>query len=324
MSTPQQATTKETRCLECDAPIRRAPGKPGRAPLRCPLHRVARKRKIDQRSRRDAAIRRATRTPLPDEVPCAECGKPIHWNRSKGGRPPERCPPCRAERRTSLKRLYKRGEKAPGPGYVARIDRPVPAAKASGETGTVRTGHCVDCGATVSVTGRGGLPKRCAEHRAEHNAKLGRERKAKAAAKKPKPKPKPSPKASKRPPTPPKAKERPGPTVSAKPVQAKRSASKARRPAAKPAPGRATTPAAIRPRTRQPAPREETRTRNATTNGAEAKAQPVTRTPIAKPPPKPKPWQRRVRQINAELGTSMSAAEMIELGLKPFEDEWWG
>ena len=322
MSTRQPATTTETRCLECDAPIHRPPGKPGRAPLRCPLHRVARKRKIDRQSRRDAAIRRATRTPLPDTVACAECGKPIHWNRTRGGRPPERCPPCRAERRTSLKRLYKRGEKAPGPGYVARIDRPVPADEASGETGTVRTGRCVDCSATVSVTGRGGLPKRCPEHRAEHNAKLARERKARADAKKPKPKP--TPKAVKRRRTPPKAKQRPGPTVSAKPAKATRSASKARRPAAKPAPGRATTPAAIRPRTRQPAPREETRKGNATTNGAEAKAQPVMGKPIAKAPPKPKPWQRRVRQINAELGTSMSAAEMIELGLKPFEDEWWG
>lgn len=322
MSTRQQATTTETRCLECDAPIHRPPGKPGRAPLRCPLHRAARKRKVDQQSRRDAAIRRATKTPLPGTVACAECGKPIHWNRSKGGRPPERCPPCRAERRTSLKRLYKRGGKAPGPGYVARIDRPVPADEASGETGTVRTGRCVDCGATVSVTRRGGLPKRCPEHRDAHNAKLARERKAKADAKKPKPKP--TPKAVKCRRTPPKAKERPGPTVSAKPVRATRSASKARRPAAKPAPGRATKAAAIRPRTRQPAPGEETRKRTATTNGAEANAQPVTRKPIAKTPPKPKPWQRRVRQINAELGTSMSAAEMIELGLKPFEDEWWG
>ena len=320
MSTRQQATTKETRCLECDAPIRRPAGKPGRAPLRCPLHRVARKRKVDQQSRRDAAIRRATRTPLPDTVACVECGRPIHWNRTRGGRPPERCPPCRAERRTSLKRLYKRGGKAPGPGYVARIDRPVAAAEASGETGTVRTGRCVDCGATVSVTGRGGLPKRCPEHRAEHSGKLARERKAKAYARKPKPKP--TPKASRRPPAPPKAKERPGTTVSAKPVQATRSASKGRRRAAKPAAGRATTAGAIRPRTRQPAPREETR--NATANGAGAKTQPVARKPIAKAPPKPKPWQRRVRQINAELGTSMSAAEMIELGLKPFEDEWWG
>ena len=318
MSTRQQATTTETRCIECDAPIRRPPGKPGRAPLRCPLHRVARKRKIDQQSRRDAAIRRATKTPLPDTVACAECGKPIRWNRTRGGRPPERCPPCRAERRTSLKRLYKRGGKAPGPGYVARIDRPVAAAEASGETRTVRTAQCVDCGATVSVTGRGGLPQRCPEHRAGHKAKLARERKAKAHAKKP------TPKAPKRPRTPPKAQERPGPIVSAKPVQATRSASKDRRPAAKPAAGRATTAAAIRPRARQPAPGEETRKRNATTNGAGAKAQPVTRKPIAKAPPKPKPWQRRVRQINAELGTSMSAAEMIELGLKPFEDEWWG
>ena len=205
---------------------------------------------------------------------------------------------------------------------MARIDRPVPATEASGETETVRTARCVDCGATLSVTGRGGLPKRCPEHRAGHNAKLARERKAKAHARKPKPKP--TPKAPRRPPTPPKAPERPGPIVSAKPVQATRSASKDRRPAAKPAAGRATTAGAIRPRTRQPAAREETRNRNATTNGAGAKTQPVTRKPIAKAPPKPKPWQRRVRQINAELGTSMSAAEMIELGLKPFEDEWWG
>ena len=270
-----------------------------------------------------AATRRSAGRPglrSPTRSPCAECGKPIHWNRTKGGRPPERCPPCRAERRTSLKRLYKRGGKAPGPGYVARIDRPVAAAEASGETETVRTAHCVDCGTTVSVTGRGGLPKRCAEHRAEHNAKLGRERRAKAAAKKPKPKR--TPKATRRPPKAPKANERPRATVGAKPARATRSASKARRPAAKPAAGRATTPGAIRPRTRQSAPREETR--SATANGTAAKTQPVALKPIAKAPPKPKPWQRRVREINAELGTSMSAAEMIELGLKPFEDEWWG
>ena len=322
MSTRQQATTTETRCIECDAPIRRPPGKPGRAPLRCPLHRVARKRKIDQQSRRDAAIRRATRTPLPDTVACAECGKPIRWNRTRGGRPPERCPPCRAERRKSLKRLYNRGGKAPGPGYVARIDRPVAAAEASGETGTVRTVHCVDCGATVSVTGRGGLPKRCPEHRAGHKAKLARERKAKAHAKKPKPKPTPEGVQA--------------PADTAEGEGAARSRLSAPNRCGRRAPRRRTGDRRRSPRPGgrrrlarsgrgpdSPLAREET-TRNATTNGAGAKAQPVTRKPIAKAPPKPKPWQRRVRQINAELGTSMSAAEMIELGLKPFEDEWWG
>ena len=143
MSTRQPATTTETRCLECDAPIHRPP------PASRDAHRFVAPCTASRARARStgshAATRRSAGRPelrSPDKVACAECGKPIHWNRTRGGRPPERCPPCRAERRTSLKRLYKRGEKAPGPGYVARIDRPVPADEASGETGTVRTGRC--------------------------------------------------------------------------------------------------------------------------------------------------------------------------------------
>ena len=58
------------------------------------------------------------------------------------------------------------------------------------------------------------------------------------------------------------------------------------------------------------------------TAASRARAEPVpTR---SKPKSIRKSWTSRITAINLTLGTNMSAAEMIEMGLKPFDDEWWG
>ena len=339
-SNTSEARTPDGRCVDCNAPIWREKAA-GCLPLRCGVHRRTRKNAVDKQSRMDARMRQAANKALPDTIRCADCTLPVPWDRRRGGRAPERCLACRQARRQRLRPIYHRGGKATDLNEALHETPP-----------TARVGQCAECGVEIRRTGQGGIPRRCPEHRAAHTRKLARESRARCQAKKQRRKGrkmagKPARKTmAKRPsPTPTPAPRKP--ELKAKPMRAIPPSAvntPAKAPESRATPARSLT-APTPPPEPQVAPRGDEGAKGRTGRGTETRegAAPAMRTSpngsartqaSANGDTDANPAntrtshasairRERIRQINAQLGSDMTAAEMIEMGLKPFQTEWW-
>ena len=141
-------------CADCGRGFRHEV-RSGHAPKRCPECTRAHEYALRNERRR---AKRAERAAQPREVACADCGRA--FEAGAHGRPPKRCPECRAARERAQQAEWHDREKA----RLAALGLPSNPKRHASSVARREAARCRVCGAKLDAVGRMGMvPRYCPE-----------------------------------------------------------------------------------------------------------------------------------------------------------------